>query len=87
MVAVTGDTVTVSDEGVRVNGKPLARSAPRKTDPAGRPLPRAPPVCQRLGQTELLVMSDGSTTAFDSRYFGPLPRAQVKTVIKPILTW
>lgn len=87
VVAVTGDTVTVSDEGVRVNGNPLARSAPRKTDAAGRSLPGAPPVCQRLGQTELLVMSDARPTAFDSRYFGPLHRAQVKTVIKPILTW
>lgn len=87
VVAQTGDTVTVSAEGVRVNGTPLPRSAPRKTDPAGRPLPRPPPVCQRLSKTELLVMSDQSDTAFDSRYFGPIHRAQVKAVLKPILTW
>ena len=87
VVAQTGDTVTVSAEGVCVNGTPLPRSAPLEVDPAGRPLPRAPPVCQRLSKTELLVMSDGSPTAFDGRYFGPIPRAQVKAVLKPLLTW
>lgn len=87
VVALTGDTVTVSAEGVRVNGTPLPRSAPLNTDPAGRSLPRPPPVCQKLGETELLVMSHQSATAFDSRYFGPIHRAQVRAVLKPLLTW
>ena len=87
VLAVKGDTVTVSDKGVRVNGEHVARSVPLQADAAGRPLPRYPPVCQRLGQAELLVMSDASATAFDSRYFGPIHRAQIQAVIKPILTW
>jgi type IV secretory pathway protease TraF len=40
-----------------------------------------------LGDAEVLLMSDGSATSFDGRYFGPVSRAQLKTAIKLILTW
>jgi type IV secretory pathway protease TraF len=32
-------------------------------------------------------MSDVSRTSFDGRYFGPISRAQIRTVIVPVFTW
>jgi type IV secretory pathway protease TraF len=32
-------------------------------------------------------MSDVSGTSFDGRYFGPINRSQIKTVIRPVITW
>ena len=40
-----------------------------------------------LGASEVLLMSDVSRTSFDGRYFGPLNRSQIKSVIRSVLTW
>ena len=87
LVAGRGDEVAVSDAGVRVNGALLLFSAPRAADGAGRPLPRLRTGPSPLGAAEVLLMSDASRTAFDARYFGPLPRAQIEAVLVPVLTW
>jgi conjugative transfer signal peptidase TraF len=87
VLAAQNDVVSVSDTGVYVNGKQLPHSTPIKADNVGNPLP-----CYRLdhyalSHTELLLMSDVSATSFDSRYFGPIDRSQIKTVIFPVMTW
>jgi conjugative transfer signal peptidase TraF len=87
VAATERDTVTVTSEGVRVNGERLPLSEPRQADKAGRPLPRYQANGYVLGDAEVLLMSDGSATSFDGRYFGPVSRAQLKTAIKPVLTW
>jgi len=87
VAATEHDTVTVTVEGVRINGDVLPLSAPRQADTAGRGLPRYEANDFVLGQEEVLLMSDRSATAFDGRYFGPVSRSQLKTTIKPILTW
>ena len=87
VVATEHDTVTIADDGVRVNGELLPRSAPRESDKAGRPLPHFRASDYVLGTDEVLLMSDRSATSFDSRYFGPIRRSQLKTAIAPVLTW
>ena len=87
VAATARDTVTVTSEGVSVNGERWRQSAPRQADKAGRVLPRFQVNGYVLGHAEVLLMSDGSPTAFDGRYFGPVSRAQLKTAIRPILTW
>jgi conjugative transfer signal peptidase TraF len=87
VAATERDTVTVTSEGVWVNGERLPLSEPRQADKAGRPLPRYQANGYVLGDAEVLLMSDGSATSFDGRYFGPVSRAQLKTAIKLILTW
>ena len=87
VAATARDTVTATSEGVRVNGEQWPQSMPRIVDKAGRRLPRFQADGYVLGQAEVLLMSDGSLTAFDGRYFGPVSRARHKTAIKPILTW
>ena len=87
VAAVTDDEVAISADGVHVNGKLLPFSVPRAADKAGRPIPRNEIKRYTLGASELLLMSDVSGTSFDGRYFGPIDRKQVQSVIRPILTW
>ena len=72
---------------MRVNGELLAHSKPIQADKSGRPLPRFQASTYTLGSAELLLMSDVSDTSFDGRYFGPVNRSQVQTVIRPVITW
>jgi conjugative transfer signal peptidase TraF len=87
VLAMAGDRVTSREEGITVNGKPLRESVPRKTDSAGRVLPRYPFSDYRLKESELLLMSDVSGTSFDARYFGPVNARQLRGVIKPLVTF
>jgi len=87
VAATARDTVTVTSQGVDVNGERLRLSMPLAADPAGRPLPRFEVNGYVLGDAEVLLMSDGSPTSFDGRYFGPVSRSQLRGAIKPILTW
>ena len=87
VLAAKDDAVAVADDGVRVNGELLPLSAPIKADKAGRPLPRYQSNSYTLGNSEVLLMSDVSATSFDGRYFGPINRSQIKTVIRPVITW
>lgn len=85
--AAKGDTVAVTSAGVLVDGHLLPHSKPFAADPAGRPLPHHEAKQYTLGDSELLLMSDVSGLSFDGRYFGPINRSQVKTVIRPVITW
>jgi len=87
ILAAKGDHVTIADDGVRVNGQLLPFSAPLAQDRAGRPLPRFQSADFVIGNTEVLLMSDVSGTSFDGRYYGPVGRSQIQSVIVPVLTW
>jgi conjugative transfer signal peptidase TraF len=87
VLGVANDAVSITLDGVHVNGTALALSAPLMADKAGRPLPRFQSDRYVLGNSELLLMSDVSATSFDGRYFGPVSRVQVKTVVVPVITW
>ena len=84
--AVAGDTVAIDSRGVAVNGRLLPFSWPRAIDAAGRPLPGLQ-ASYTLQADQVLLMSDVSNTSFDARYYGPLNKAQIEAVIKPIITW
>jgi conjugative transfer signal peptidase TraF len=87
ILAAKGDAVAVGADGVRVNGRLLPFSAPLAADLAGRSMPRFQADRYVLGASEVLLMSDVSRSSFDGRYFGPVGRAQIRTVIVPVLTW
>ena len=87
VLAAKDDAVSIEDDGVRVNGALLPLSAPIKQDGAGRALPRYAAKAFTVAGSELLLMSDVSGTSFDGRYFGPVNRGQITTVLRPVITW
>jgi len=87
VAAVRGDRVSITSEGVRVNGQMLPLSKPNTQDVTGKPLPQ-PTLHQRsLDEHELLLMGDINPNSFDARYFGLVDRAQVQAVVRPVWTW
>lgn len=86
ILAAKTDWVRFTDEGVYVNDELLPFSRPFDADSAGRALPVIR-TDYRLGDSELLLMTDISPTSFDSRYFGLINRSQIVGVIRPVITW
>ena len=84
VLGVAGDVVTVSAEGVTVNGERLPLSSMIAADSAGRELPKFKADNHTLGSDSLLLMSDVSAISFDARYFGLVDKGQVKDVITPL---
>jgi conjugative transfer signal peptidase TraF len=86
VLGMPGDEISVRADGVRVNGEYLPSSLPLPADRGGRPLPKYA-FERKLEAAELWLMSDRSARSFDARYFGPIQRTQVASVIRPVVTW
>ncbi len=86
VLALPGDTVTVTATGLRVNGVPVPNSMGLATDHRGRPLPRLPPGSQVVRPGTLWVVSGYARMSFDSRYFGPVAVAAVRSYLRPVWT-
>ena len=87
VAGTSGDIISVDDSGVHLNGVLLPKSRQLKADPAGRALHPFQADSYTLGRSEVLLMSEVCGLSFDGRYFGPINRSQVKTVILPVFTW
>ena len=72
---------------VSINGAPFERSAVASRDSAGRPLSHAAWGSHRVGHDEVWLFGFNDRRSWDSRYFGPVPLADVRGNIKPIVTW
>ncbi len=86
IVGVPGDSIVETDQGVVIDGRRLPRSRPLPRARDGVALPRwrgrltLPP-------GEYWTYGGGDPElSFDSRYFGPLPRARIRFVVRPVLT-
>lgn len=77
VVAIAGDRIEVSGEGIAVNGRLLANSAARDHDSQGRTLTPLGQGTYLARRGEVWLISDYSPASFDSRYFGPLSIRQV----------
>jgi conjugative transfer signal peptidase TraF len=86
-VAVEGDEVTATSDGLRVNGRLLANAKPLTADRAGRPLPSPAAPAGAVPQGMVWVISSYNALSFDSRYFGPIPVAAIEGVAKPVLVF
>lgn len=78
VAGVPGDTVEIRNDGVWINGLHLANSRPLARDRAGREMPVQRPGRRVLGNGEYWVQSTRSARSFDSRYYGPVRRAQIR---------
>ena len=84
--AQSGDTVSIDQAGIFVNGEHLPNSAQLKIDTDGYALPQYR-LQAVLGDSEYLLLSDLKPQSFDARYFGLIKRDQIKQVVRPVLTW
>lgn len=85
--AQAGDSVSIDQSGIQVNGQLLPNSAQLIVDADGHALPQYRFAKQRLDAFEYLLLSDINPQSFDARYFGLIKRAQIKHVVEPFLTW
>jgi len=85
VVAWPGDLVSVSSDGISVNGHMLKNSAPIERDSKGQKLRPFAAGEYTVGSKELWVVSSFSPRSFDSRYFGPIPLKSVHSWLRPLL--
>lgn len=85
VLALSGDTVIVDEDGLRVNGVRMAGSQPRHVDHRGRPLPQLAHGAYFVGADQLWLGSR-SEAGFDSRYFGPISTATIVGSLLPLWT-
>jgi conjugative transfer signal peptidase TraF len=86
IVARAGDVVTVSEQGIGVNGRLLPNTAPLRTDTHGRPLTPWPFGRYVVTADTVWVASSHNLRSFDSRYFGPVPTAGIRDYVRPLMT-
>lgn len=77
VVAVAGDNVEITVDGVAVNGHLIANSAVVPRDSQGRELPQFAPRTFVVAAGELWLISSYNVQSFDSRYFGPIATHQI----------
>jgi conjugative transfer signal peptidase TraF len=87
IIAVAGDTVECSRDGIRVNGERLPNTRPLTHDSAGRPL-----IAWTFGRFivapgTVWVASSYHSRSYDSRYFGPIPSDAIVGHVRPLLTY
>lgn len=87
VLASAHDSVSVTDDGVMINGILLPASQPMEADSMGRSLPRFRVSDHELASSELFLMSDTNPRSFDARYFGPIHREHIQSLIYPLITW
>ncbi len=84
--AQSGDTVSIDQVGIYVNGEHLPNSAQLTADAEGQPLPQYR-LQTVLNDSEYLLLSDVNPQSFDARYFGLIARDQIQQVVRPIFIW
>lgn len=85
--AVSGDTVTVTADGLALGGgQPICRTRALVRDAAGRTIPRVPDGRYEVAAGEIWLVSTYTVRSWDSRYFGPVPTARAVATLRPIWT-
>lgn len=84
VVAVSGDILTVNNNGVFVNHAPVPFSTPKLKDGLNRPLPQWHATQYQLKKNELMTMTSQSEWSFDGRYYGLVYTGQIKGMLRPL---
>jgi len=85
--ALPGDTVEIEPGSVSINGKRIAHSATASHDSGGRSLSHVAWGRREVGANEIWLFGFNDRRSWDSRYFGPIPLANVRGKLAPVLTW
>ena len=84
--AMVGDVVQVGGETVAVNDVRLLTRPIDALDSAARPLPHVTFGSYGVAAGELWLFGSSGARSWDSRYFGPVPTASLRSVVRPVLT-
>ncbi|HFS5637851.1 TPA: conjugative transfer signal peptidase TraF [Legionella bozemanae] len=84
VVAVSGDILSVTNEGVYVNQMLIPYSKPKLQDGMNRTLPQWQIMNYQLQEDEIMTMTSQSEWSFDGRYYGLVHTRQIKGMITPI---
>jgi conjugative transfer signal peptidase TraF len=85
--ALPGDLVELRSDRVAINGVSFANSQTAARDSDGRPLPHEAWGWHRVAPGEVWLFGFNDARSWDARYFGPVPLANVRGVLKPVVTW
>lgn len=85
--ALPGDIVEIEPGWLAINGKRIAHSATASHDSAGRPLSHVEWGKHMVAASEVWLFGFNDRRSWDSRYFGPIPIANVRGKLAPVLTW
>ncbi len=87
LMGIPGDIVSITDDGIVVNGRLLPNSMPLSHDNVGDPLPIVRITDYQLADHEALFVSDHLPRSYDARYFGVQNMRQIVEVVVPVYTW
>ncbi len=85
--ALAGDLVNIEPGWVSVNGVRFPDSATATRDSAGRPLAHVRWGRRRVAPGQAWLFGINDPRSWDSRYFGPVPLANLRGELKPVVTW
>ena len=86
LVGLPGDQLALTSEGVRVNGHLQPCSQARSMDSHDRPLPQGALKSGTIPANKTLLLSDGHTGGFDSRYLGLVDLRTIRSA-RPVMTF
>ncbi|WP_373533449.1 conjugative transfer signal peptidase TraF [Vampirovibrio sp.] len=84
VAAVAGDVVSVTSQGVAVNGNWLLNSQSLPQDRRNFPLPQLVHKTYIVQTGSVWLVSTYHPESFDSRYFGPIHAGQIEAIAKPV---
>lgn len=84
IAALPGDNVTLSAQGVAVNGALISHSQTISCDVYGRALPILPYGQYRVNHGMVWVIANTNPASFDARYWGALPIANIEGTARPM---
>ena len=87
VLAVPGDTIAVTAEGLELNGHLVLSSKALTSDRQGRPMPQMSPGPYLIRDGEIWLLSTHSPFSFDSRYFGAVKLENVRGYVRALWTW
>jgi conjugative transfer signal peptidase TraF len=85
--AIAGDVVELEPGWVAVNGVKFSNSQMAARDSANRPLAHVSLGVRRVGEGEVWLFGFNNARSWDARYFGSVPSANLRGVLKPVVTW
>ncbi|MGH8323941.1 MAG: S26 family signal peptidase, partial [Steroidobacteraceae bacterium] len=85
--ALPDDTVAIERDGVMVNGSRIVHSAVASHDSHGRALAHIAFGKYQVRANEVWLFGFHDRRSWDSRYFGPVPLANVRGKLEAVLTW